>query len=1380
MKNKSEEFFWNHPLAFWLHDCAIGDPPLIPEKEWRMKNRYNCAEVYIEEILDGLLMSSLMRYIDPNCPASYNSLDFSENGKSKKVWNQFQHLLIHINRFYETNLEQIIVCRLPDLHILTRIEFDENSQEELKKLLLLLLGCAIQSDKKKVFVERITGFNQEIQAGLARYIQQLTEGKQIVKHLNDFSRMREREDLDEGGGAIGSVEEIDTDDLESTTTTSSNGEICNKHKDQSFLMSRSTSPTSETRHLSLQMANLQHEMRQLRTQAENKDEECRKLEIELEEKSRRISFLENERLKLLEKERMVKELDDDLQAARCRIEKLQQLEHMEKKFKEARDEKEMYKSRYEAVTKKNITLEEEITDLDKNLKSLKTISKNRDDMEEQLLRMKTKLKELESEVSKKNSDIGDLILEKHRMDVELKEREERILQLEMPGSTNNTPRFMDSLADQLEDAKQDEVELMKAEIRKLRAQTEGAVPDTTIIIHNQELEDLRKQLSAEQHKNTELHLEIQKLQVEREQIDGNMERIGIELEGTTEQVENLSHERDEAIRMLHEARRKFGQFQTEFGVKSDEKLRKFQCEIVSMREKEEEMEFQVGKAKEENRRLQFELDEVHEEKSQIEESLKSLERSKKSLDLEKTSLKSRLVELEDLIESQKMTILNTKVSQKRLEDRDALINSLHNQKNDLENELKTCQTHLDLESNKLQRFREDLVQEKSKRADLVGRLRSLCTTLSLNGAQFDVEKTDDEQLIASIDDVMMNALVAVKRERDDLRIQGNQQIAELHDLKRDIEKLRRSESASLNESDDRVRELTKENMNTKEQVFMLQEKLRELNLELSTKNNELDISKASIEELSRNSMSSTSNNSEIARLQVSIRNSQIQEDLVKQENSKIIEELQDLQKQNKNVCHNLDELESMHKALLVDHSRLQQLHNLLTKDYDQAKKETMELKLKVQNIPKQQAVYMNANIRELEAKLSEEISRKELQNRQFQDLEREHKMCRIHCDNLRRDITELVQTRDELSLELRRAHDTCVYKNNSIDDLKKQLSQKISEINKLNSKIDALSQLNRTYNEENKNLSRQLEILLTQNKELLQRALHDKDQYHLEMKDYQDQLSALRRHKEKLEDKIMDQYRTMENKKPTPERKQPLVKRAAKALINRRRATSNGGSTTEDSSVYSADERSSPPLAPGTPDDNDNLPPTCSSSDDHEIVSPDFSEKNVRPGMRSRNDFLGGSVRIPAGARRYLNDNENHNQSTSFLPPRVPLRNTPTTSSLRSRPPPPPYNPRGPVSKTPHYRESDDSPSRKPGNLSSLFEPIAHSTPNSSLLGSPDRRVVAEGEKREAVRDKDERIDKTLSYYENVNLPPSQSSSSPDYQDVNPNEKTLWLAYGCV
>lgn len=132
---------------------------------------------------------------------------------------------------------------------------------------------------------------------------------------------------------------------------------------------------------------------------------------------------------------------------------------------------------------------------------------------------------------------------------------------------------------------------------------------------------------------------------------------------------------------------------------------------------------------------------------------------------------------------------------------------------------------------------------------------------------------------------------------------------------------------------------------------------------------------------------------------------------------------------------------------------------------------------------------------------------------------------------------------------------------------------------------------------------------------------------------------------------------------------------------------------------------------------------------------------------------MGGSVRSP---RRYGNDHDGHIYSkfwgekiessdkisnlkkkflnfcsiffvahfppfsaSPFLPPRVPIRNSPMTSSLRSRPPPPPYN---------------RSPAHKIEQNSSFFEPIAHSTPNSSIL--EERRVVGEGEKRELVRDK--------------------------------------------
>lgn len=95
-----------------------------------------------------------------------------------------------------------------------------------------------------------------------------------------------------------------------------------------------------------------------------------------------------------------------------------------------------------------------------------------------------------------------------------------------------------------------------------------------------------------------------------------------------------------------------------------------------------------------------------------------------------------------------------------------------------------------------------------------------------------------------------------------------------------------------------------------------------------------------------------SNNSEVARLQVAIRNSQIQEDLVKQENTTLREELMNAEKKNKKQAHSLEELENMHKALLADHSRLQHLHSLLTQDYDEVKKETTEMKHNLQTVPR--------------------------------------------------------------------------------------------------------------------------------------------------------------------------------------------------------------------------------------------------------------------------------------------------------------------------------------------------------------------------------------------------------------------------------------------
>ena len=96
---------------------------------------------------------------------------------------------------------------------------------------------------------------------------------------------------------------------------------------------------------------------------------------------------------------------------------------------------------------------------------------------------------------------------------------------------------------------------------------------------------------------------------------------------------------------------------------------------------------------------------------------------------------------------------------------------------------------LGLERKKTDHLREDLITEKSQSNDLISRLRSLCVSIQLNGGKCDIPN-DDNMLINTIDNVIMNALITARREADTLRIQQHTQIAELNDLREDIERLR--------------------------------------------------------------------------------------------------------------------------------------------------------------------------------------------------------------------------------------------------------------------------------------------------------------------------------------------------------------------------------------------------------------------------------------------------------------------------------------------------------------------------------------------------------------------------------------------------------------
>ncbi|KAJ1366375.1 hypothetical protein KIN20_027014 [Parelaphostrongylus tenuis] len=750
--------------------------------------------------------------------------------------------------------------------------------------------------------------------------------------------------------------------------------------------------------------------------------------------------------------------------------------------------------------------------------------------------------------------------------------------------------------------------------------------------------------------------------------------------------------------------------------------------------------------------------------------------------MERNALRTRFENLNVDYDELKERVGCAEDAARRLESGERRMAEQHGRISDLEAENRTLKQQMELEAQKTQRLREDLVSEKCKGAELVSRLRSVCATITLNGGKIESQMSDNE-LIDSIDDVIMAALTAAKREADALRLQQHTQIAELNDLKSDIEKLRRSESVSLNESDDRVRELSKENVALKEQVYLVQEKVREQQVEIAAKNSEILAAKRGIEELSRNATAASASNTELARLQVSLRNAQLQEELLREDNTQLRVQIE------------LAEKSRVIAKKTLDHDRLQNLHDLLTHDYERARQENTDLKSKLK-LQRPVGLTQSRELDEMRLALDHERNEKDRQLRAYADLHNEHGALKRELDHIRKENDCLTRNCDSLSSEIRKlklaeqAQRTTVKDlMASVEEQTRSIQAKEVEIAKLRNAIDLLTKVNGVYEEENKNLGRQVETLLHYNRELQEKALSEKNVAHMEQKQFQERLSALQRHKEKLEEKIMDQYRSMENKKMAERQKQPLVKRAAKALISRRRPpVPSGGSTTEDSSVYSADE-GSPPLTNGMEEFED-FPPTCSSSDDHDRISPRhepaFTPQKTVNGdfLRCRGEVLGGSMRDYSPRRTTVNGAISCNGSEkldvgpvpSGLPPRAPIRNTTVTASLRTHAVPPPYSACC-KQKPPPYPGRAPSTSSCSTPLPASFVPQSSSTPKSShespsekgVADKPPDQVVAEGERRTFIREKEERLDKAMSIYENV----SQA-------EVRANESTVWYEYGCV
>ena len=76
-------------------------------------------------------------------------------------------------------LDQLLVMKLPNVLTLSKDPMSEDAINEMQKLLLLMLGCAVQSSQKEVFIERIKQLEIDVQHAIVVHIQEVRDHKPV-------------------------------------------------------------------------------------------------------------------------------------------------------------------------------------------------------------------------------------------------------------------------------------------------------------------------------------------------------------------------------------------------------------------------------------------------------------------------------------------------------------------------------------------------------------------------------------------------------------------------------------------------------------------------------------------------------------------------------------------------------------------------------------------------------------------------------------------------------------------------------------------------------------------------------------------------------------------------------------------------------------------------------------------------------------------------------------------------------------------------------------------------------------------------------------------------------------------------------------------------
>nr|XP_031540199.1 protein Hook homolog 1 isoform X2 [Vicugna pacos] len=479
----------------------------------------------VKQLTNGVAMAQVLHQIDV---AWFNESwlsrikeDISDNWriKASNLKKVLQGIMSYYNEFLGQQISEELI---PDLNQIT----ESSDSVELGRLLQLILGCAVNCEKKQEHIQNIMTLEESVQHVVMTAIQELMSKEILSSPAND---------------AVGELEQQVTALQDEKNSLVSENEMMNEKLDQldGSFDDPNTMVAKKYFHAQLQLEQLQEENFRLEAAKDDYRVHCEELEKQLIEFQHRNDELTS----LAEETRALKDEIDVLRATSDKANKLESMvEVYRQKLQDLNDLRKQVKTLQETnmmYMHNTVSLEEELKKANAARTQLETYKRQVQDLHVKLSSESKRADTLAFEMKRLEEKHEALLKEKERLIEQrdtLKETNEelrcsQVQQDHLNQTDASATKSYENLAAEIMPVEYREVFIrLQHENKMLRLQQEGT--------ENERIEELQEQLEQKHRKMNELETEqrlsrerIRELQQQIEDLQKSLQEQGSKSEG---------------------------------------------------------------------------------------------------------------------------------------------------------------------------------------------------------------------------------------------------------------------------------------------------------------------------------------------------------------------------------------------------------------------------------------------------------------------------------------------------------------------------------------------------------------------------------------------------------------------------------------------------------------------------------------------------------------------------------------------------------------------------------------------------------------------------------------------------------------------------------